>query len=106
LQNPIYLDEIHRLRRWKKAHRRSRKRNSMRASRAAHTASLVYVTMLGWTPRGNEVIILATVDSLSKLGLVKLGASARPLILLSGRPRHRCDQLSGNESQVAKTNAG
>jgi dihydroflavonol-4-reductase len=33
-------------------------------------------TMLGWTPRGNEEIILATVDSLSKLGLVKLGASA------------------------------
>jgi hypothetical protein len=48
----------------------------MNTSPAAHTASFVYVTMLGWTPRGNEEIILATVDSLSKLGLVKLGASA------------------------------
>ena len=33
-------------------------------------------TVLGWTPRDDEEIILATADSLLKLGLVKLRASA------------------------------
>jgi hypothetical protein len=33
-------------------------------------------TMLGWTPRDDEEIILATADSLLKLGLVKSSVSA------------------------------
>jgi dihydroflavonol-4-reductase len=33
-------------------------------------------TVLGWTPRGNEEIVLATADSLLKLGLVKSSAPA------------------------------
>jgi hypothetical protein len=69
----------------------------LRAGGSRHQSVLLKFTLLH-----REHVLRDAVERPVEVRSCHTGRVGRPLILFSGRPRHRCDQLSGNESQVAK----